>query len=188
MEEDNNNATIKVFDRSGSYLNNIGRIGRAANECLSLDYWTLDRVNNELIVAQGNGYGASVTIKRYDYKMNHLRDFWTVVREEKVRGTRMEFIAPENPHAIYICLGRDRKIYIVDPIAELYGPLSEVGVRCDKCSSEEAEHCVKSLIEKRIVPAELSQSERETLSLNKRSGFRPLDRALQIFSSATWTA
>ena len=110
--------------------------------------------------------------------MNHLRDFWKVVGEEKVRGTRMEYIAPENPHAIYICLGKDRKLYIVDPIAELYGPLSEVGLRCDKCSSEEAEHCVKSLVEKKIVPAELSQSERETLSLNKRSGFRPLDRGL----------
>lgn len=72
VEEDNNHATIKVFDRSGRYLNNIGRIGRAANECLSLDYWTLDRVNNELIVAQGNGYGASVTIKRYDYKGNFI--------------------------------------------------------------------------------------------------------------------
>ena len=110
--------------------------------------------------------------------MNHLKDFWTVVREEKVRGTRMEYIAADNPHGVYICLGKDRKIYIVDPIAKLYGPLSEVGLRCDHCSSEEAEHCVKSLVDKGIVPAELSQSERETLSINKRSGFRPLDRGL----------
>jgi len=110
--------------------------------------------------------------------MNHLREFWTVVREEKVRGTRMEYIAAENPHAVYICLGKDRKLYIVDPIARLYGPLSEVGLRCDHCSSEEAEQCVRSLIDKHIVPAELSQSERETLSINKRSGFRPLDRGL----------
>ena len=110
--------------------------------------------------------------------MNHLRDFWTVVGEEKVRGTRMEYIAPENPHGIYICLGKDRKIYVVDPIAELYGPLSEVGLRCDSCSTDEAEHCIKSLIDKGIIPSELSISERETLSLNKRSGLRPLDRGL----------
>jgi hypothetical protein len=54
--------------------------------------------------------------------MNHIRDFWTVVKEEKVRGTRMEYIAPANPNAIHICIGKDRRIFIVDPIAELYGP------------------------------------------------------------------
>ena len=37
--------------------------------------------------------------------MNHIRDFWTVVREEKVRGTRMEYIAPSNPNAIHMCVG-----------------------------------------------------------------------------------
>lgn len=108
--------------------------------------------------------------------MNHLNDFWTVVREEKVRGTRMEYIAPANPNAIHLCIGKDRRIYIVDPIAELYGPLDEVGARCDSCSVDEAEYCVQSLIEKGIVPRDLTPSERETLSMNKRSGLRPLDR------------
>ncbi|MBR7124585.1 MAG: hypothetical protein IKC93_06980 [Candidatus Methanomethylophilaceae archaeon] len=108
--------------------------------------------------------------------MNHVKDFWTVVKEEKVRGTRMEYIAPANPNAIHICIGKDRRIFIVDPIAELYGPLDEVGARCDMCSVDEAEYCVKSLIEKNIVPKDLTQSERETLSINKRSGLRPLDR------------
>ena len=108
--------------------------------------------------------------------MNHIRDFWTVVREEKVRGTRMEYIAPSNPNAIHMCVGKDRRIYIVDPIAELYGPLDEVGARCDMCSVDEAEHCVRSLIEKNIIPKDLTHSERETLSMNKRSGLRPLDR------------
>ena len=67
-------------------------------------------------------------------------------------------------------------MYIVDPIAKLYGPLDEVGARCDFCSVEEAEHCVKSLIEKEIIPKDLTTSEREILSINKRSGLRPLDR------------
>lgn len=109
---------------------------------------------------------------------NHLRDFWSVAYEEKVRGTRMEYIQPADPHGIYICIGKDRKMYIVDPIAELYGPLSEVGVRCDSCSVDEAQHCINSLTEKKIIPKELSISERETLSSNKRSGMRPLDRGL----------
>ena len=110
--------------------------------------------------------------------MNHLRDFWTVVREEKVRGTRMEYIAPENPHGIYICVGKDRKLYIVDPIAELYGPISDVGVRCDSCSDDEAGHCIGSLTEKGIIPESLSESERQTLTVNRRDGSRPLDRGL----------
>lgn len=107
---------------------------------------------------------------------NHLDDFWTVVREEKVRGTRMEYIAPSNVNAIHICIGKDRRIYIVDPIAELYGPLDQVGARCDRCSVDEAEYCVQSLIEKGIIPKKLTTSERETLSMNKRGGLRPLDR------------
>ncbi len=110
--------------------------------------------------------------------MNHLREFWTVTGEEKVRGTRMEYIAPANPHGIYVCVGKNRKLYIVDPIAELYGPLSEVGIRCDSCSKEEYEHCVSSLIEKGIVPKELSDTDKETLTLNKRKEARPLDRGL----------
>lgn len=108
--------------------------------------------------------------------MNHIRDFWVVVREEKVRGTRMEYIAPTNPNAIHMCIGKDRRIFIVDPIAELFGPLDVVGSRCDMCSVDEAEYCVKSLVEKGIIPKDLTHSERETLSINKRSGLRPLDR------------
>lgn len=109
---------------------------------------------------------------------NHLQDFWEVVEEKKIRGARIEYIAPINVHAVYICLGKDRKIFLVDPIAELYGPLSEVGFRCDKCSVEESDHCVNSLVSKGIVTGELTQSQRETLSMNMRSGMRPLDLGL----------
>ena len=107
---------------------------------------------------------------------NQIRDFWKVVKEEKIRGTRMEYIAPVNQDAVYMCIGKDRRIYVVDPIAELYGPLDEVGARCDFCSVKEAEFCVQSLIEKHVIPKELTVSERETLSMNRRSGLRPLDR------------
>ncbi|NLL94473.1 MAG: hypothetical protein GX224_01750 [Thermoplasmatales archaeon] len=109
---------------------------------------------------------------------NHLRDFWTVVDEEKIRGAVQEYIAPADPNAVYICLGKDRKIYMVDPIAEIFGPLSEVGLRCDLCSVDEADACIKSLVSKGIVPAEIGPYERETLSVNKRSGMRPLDRGI----------
>ena len=110
--------------------------------------------------------------------MNHLREFWTVTKEEKVRGTRMEYIAPANPHGIYVCVGKNRNLYIVDPIAELYGPLSDVGIRCDSCSVEEYQHCVNSLIEKKVIPKDLSNTDIETLNLNGRKEARPLDRGL----------
>lgn len=109
---------------------------------------------------------------------NHLKDFWTVVDEEKIRGATKEYIAPADPHAVYICLGKNGRIYMVDPIAEIYGPLSEKGLRCDTCSVEEADHCMKSLISKGIVQPEIGTSERETLSVNRRSGMRPLDRGI----------
>ena len=109
---------------------------------------------------------------------SHLRDFWTVVREEKVRGTRMEYIAPAERNAIYIAVGKDRIIYMADPIAEIYGPLGQVGCRCDMCSPEESEHCVQSLKEKKIVPSELSDAEKDTLRMNSRKDARPLDRGI----------
>lgn len=109
---------------------------------------------------------------------NHLNEFWTVVKEEKIRGTRQEYIAPANRNGIYIAIGKDRSIYIVDPIAELYGPLKDVGCRCDLCSEEESEYCVGSLIEKAIVPKDMSEAEKDTLRLNQRSEMRPLDRGI----------
>ena len=66
------NTTIKVFDRSGHYLNNIGHMGRARNEYTSLEAWTLDTYNNEVIVAVGSGYGGAVTLKHFDYNGNFI--------------------------------------------------------------------------------------------------------------------
>ena len=64
--------SIKVFDRTGRYLNDIGRIGRGRNEVLSHDFWTLDINSNEVLIAQSAGYPSTVTIKRYDYTGKYL--------------------------------------------------------------------------------------------------------------------
>ena len=40
------------------------------------------------------------------------------------------------------------------------------------------QHCVNSLIEKKIVPKDLTKSDQETLDLNGRKEARPLDRGL----------
>lgn len=64
--------SIKVFDRTGRYLNDIGRIGRGRTEVLSHDFWTLDINRNEVLIAQSAGYPSTVTIKRYDYTGKYL--------------------------------------------------------------------------------------------------------------------
>ena len=53
--ESNRTSSIKVFDRTGRYLNDIGRIGRGRNEVLSHDFWTLDINSNEVLIAQSAG-------------------------------------------------------------------------------------------------------------------------------------
>ena len=70
--ESNRTSSIKVFDRTGRYLNDIGRIGRGRNEVLSHDFWTLDINRNEVLIAQSAGYPSTVTIKRYDYTGKYL--------------------------------------------------------------------------------------------------------------------
>jgi len=114
------------------------------------------------------------------YQLNdHLADFWEVKSDEKVRGARREFIGPRNVHAVYIALGKDGGLFVVDPLAGLFGPLDEVGLRCDFCSAEESEHCIRSLLEKGVFSLELAEAEKGTLSKNGRTfPFRPLDRGI----------
>ncbi|MGE4274496.1 MAG: hypothetical protein AB7E27_00350 [Candidatus Methanomethylophilaceae archaeon] len=114
------------------------------------------------------------------YQLNdHLSEFWDVKGDEKVRGARREFIGPRNRHAVYIALGKDGRIFVIDPLAGLFGPLSEVGLRCDTCHPEEAEHCLKTLREKDIIPRVLETAEESTLYKNGREvPFRPLDQGI----------
>ncbi|MFA7342298.1 MAG: hypothetical protein WCY65_03925 [Candidatus Methanomethylophilaceae archaeon] len=111
------------------------------------------------------------------YQLNdHLPEFWDVKSDEKVRGARREFIGPRNQHAVYIALGKDGRIFVVDPLAGLFGPLSEVGLRCDLCRPEEAAHCMHSLHEKSVIPTDMEPAEESTLTRNgRRAPFRPLD-------------
>ena len=117
-----------------------------------------------------------VKYQQLSYQLNdHLKGLWKVAKEEKVRGARMEFIVPADPDAVYIAIGSDRRIYAIDPLAELFGPLSDVGLRCDLCSREENDSCLSSLTEKGIIPKGISGAEEETLKLNGRSAHGPLD-------------
>jgi hypothetical protein len=110
---------------------------------------------------------------------NHLREFWTVVEEQKKRGTRMELIAPSKPHVIFISLGREQRIYVFDPLANLFGPLSKVGVRCDVCSDAEAQKCLKFVNTGCSCGSASTTAERAILAANGRKvNQRPVDTAI----------
>jgi hypothetical protein len=80
------------------------------------------------------------------YQLNtHLKDFWQVSYEEKKRGAREEFIAPPVANAIYIMLGSKATIYLLDPLANLYGSLGDTGTRCEQCSQTRIQRCLEEL-------------------------------------------
>jgi hypothetical protein len=137
---------------------------------------SLDRpmTKQELADRLGIGYHQLV------YQLGHqLQDFWKVVDEKKVRGTRLEYIAPAAPSSIFITLGRDGRVFIVDPLANLFGPLSKVGTRCDGCSKKDYERCRRIVQECCCLGPEPSPEERAVLATNGRSPpLRPVDLAI----------
>jgi len=114
------------------------------------------------------------------YQLNHhLQDFWTVVEEKKVRGTRMELIAPSNPYTIFIALGKEQRLYVFDPLANLFGSLSKVGTRCDACTDKEAAKCLKYVEQGCACGKPSSEAELSILKANGRKPpFKPLDNAI----------
>ncbi len=110
---------------------------------------------------------------------NHLRGFWTVEKELKRRGTRMELIGPSKPNVIFIALGKEQTIYVFDPLANLFGPLSKVGVRCDICSAAEAQRCMKLINSGGSCASASTAAEKAILVANgRRANQRPVDAAI----------
>ncbi|MBI0582729.1 MAG: hypothetical protein ISF22_00730 [Methanomassiliicoccus sp.] len=142
----------------------------------SLYAMSLDRpvTKQELADRVGIGYHQLV------YQLSHqLAAFWTVVDEKKVRGTRLEYLSPSSPNTIFITIGRDGKIFLVDPLANLFGPLAKVGTRCDSCSSKEMERCLAYVKGGCCFTAEPSAEEQAVLAASGRSGRpTPVDLAI----------
>lgn len=110
---------------------------------------------------------------------NHLREFWAVKEELKKRGTRMELIAPSKPDSILITLGKEQTIYVFDPLANLFGPLSKVGVRCDICSEPESRRCMKFIEAGNYCASASTAAEKAILVANRRKeNQRPVDVAI----------
>lgn len=114
------------------------------------------------------------------YQLGHqLQDFWKVVGEKKVRGTRLEYIAPAAPSSIHITLGKDGRVFVVDPLANLFGPLAKVGTRCDSCSKEDTERCLGHVRVGCCFTSEPTAEEKGILEANGRAQpLRPVDLAI----------
>jgi hypothetical protein len=110
---------------------------------------------------------------------NHLKDFWAVREERKVRGTRMELIEPAKPSTVYITFGKDNGIFLVDPMANLFGPLARSGTRCDMCSPADAAKCMTSVSSSCSCAAVPNEAEKSMLISNgRKTPFKPMDHAI----------
>lgn len=109
---------------------------------------------------------------------NHLKDFWQVRYEKKRRGAREEFIAPPEVNAVYIMLGSGATIYMLDPLANLYGKIGEIGVRCQKCAPIQVDRCLEEISSQRCLDfcPEERQKLAKILEINsRRMPFTPID-------------
>lgn len=143
--------------------------------------WTLYRMTlNGLVSKEELAKELGVDYQQLFYQLNnHLREFWEVKKELKKRGTRLELIAPSKPNVIFISLGKERKIHIFDPLANLFGPLSKVGVRCDICSDAEAQKCMKFINAGCSCGSASTAAEKAILIANGRKvNQRPVDMAI----------
>ena len=110
---------------------------------------------------------------------NHLKDFWTVREERRIRGARMELIEAAKPSTVYIIFGKDNGIFMMDLAANLFGPLSRSGTRCDSCSPNDAAKCMSSVSSScpwAVVPNEAEKG--MLISNGRKMPFKPMDYAI----------
>jgi len=119
------------------------------------------------------------------YQLNkQLKGFWEVKREQKKRGAHEEFIAPQTPNTIYVMLGEGATIYLLDPLANIFGRISE-GTRCDECSREQIAKCLdKTKMDKCFdFTTEEMNNQEKLLVANKRPyPFTPIDRIISCIA------
>lgn len=112
---------------------------------------------------------------------NQLEFFWKVDHEKKVRGAREEYITPKHVNTIYCLLGSDARIHILDPLANIFGKVSEVGTRCDKCSKEQIDTCLKQMDLHPCMPWTDEYNKKKQIILmenNRTLPYKPVDNFL----------
>lgn len=117
-----------------------------------------------------------------NYQLNeHLKDFWVVKHREKIRGTYKEYIAPEMPNTVYLNMGSEKTLYIIDPLANLIGRIKDVGTRCDQCSTDVRNRCLNEIQNQKCFLAgkrELVKREKVLEDNDRRRPFTPVDYML----------
>jgi hypothetical protein len=133
---------------------------------------------NEPITKRKLAEAVNIEYESLCYQLNeHLRDFWEVQRTEKIRGAHLEFIAPKYPNTIYLNVGSGGIIYIIDPLANLMGKISQIGTRCDKCSKQQKEKCIESLKKQKCLKLSKSDLEARERVLENNNRSRPFTPA-----------
>lgn len=124
------------------------------------------------------------TYQQVHYQLNnHLREFWKVLRAEKVRGTYLEFITPAQPSAIFVTIGPAGDMFIIDPLAGVFGRLSEAGTRCDRCRStpDQRKKCLEAALRQdcfRYGKGEMGRLEKVLERNSRKAPYTPVDYML----------
>jgi len=109
-----------------------------------------------------------------------LRGFWEVKYERRKRGAREEFIAFTGKNSVYVSLGSDATLYVLDPLANLFGRLID-GTRCDKCPREQIDKCLSRISSHECLnfsPEERRKLERLLLANARSRPFTPMDHII----------
>ncbi len=117
-----------------------------------------------------------------NYQLNeHLSEYWDVAMREKTRGAFKEFISPTSFNTIYLNIGPQSVLYVVDPLANKIGTLADVGTRCDECSPKQQKNCSDELVGQdclKISNKELKKREAVLAANNRKEPFTPVDYLL----------
>ena len=109
-----------------------------------------------------------------------LNGFWKIERERKKRGAHEELIAPVERNSVYVMLGSDATLYVLDPLANIFGKLSQ-GTRCRECSSDQLKKCL-AVIDAHICfgfsPEDRKRQEKLLLANGRSPPFTPMDYIL----------
>jgi hypothetical protein len=129
----------------------------------------------ELADAVGIGYSELL------YQLNNqLKGFWKVKEERKKRGAHEEFIVPSSPNTVYVMLGEGATIYVLDPLANMFGKMSN-GTRCDDCSNSQKVKCLERTRSEKcfsFTPEEKRRQERLFSANNRPDAPTPMDRII----------
>ena len=122
----NSNSQIKVYDRNGKYLHDIGHMGRARNEYLRICDWAINTQSKEIIVFDN----FAQALKRYNYDGNYLGESPMPPTEAKSGFIGEKFIKCQSDGALMyqsgcLCIIPTYDYFYLDPDSTRHSPLAK---------------------------------------------------------------